>query len=143
MSFAIQIGASKERTVNIDSNQTTSFLWEGENVLSTPSMISELEETCRVLLKEQFITDVEWDSVGTLVNVRHLASTPVGAQVFFKAEVISVEGRRVQFRVEAADNIEKIGDGTHERFIIHIPKFRARIQGKQKQLEVHEKSDKL
>jgi fluoroacetyl-CoA thioesterase len=143
MSFAIQIGASKERTVNIDSNQTTSFLWEGENVLSTPSMISELEETCRVLLKEQFITDVEWDSVGTLVNVRHLASTPVGAQVFFKAEVISVEGRRVRFRVEAADNIEKIGDGTHERSIIHIPKFRARIQGKQKQLEVHEKSDKL
>ena len=143
MSFAIQIGASKERTVNIDSNQATSFLWEGENVLSTPSMISELEETCRVLLKEQFITDVEWDSVGTLVNVRHLASTPVGAQVFFKAEVISVEGRRVRFRVEAADNIEKIGDGTHERFIIHIPKFRARIQGKQKQLEVHEKSDKL
>lgn len=143
MSFAIQIGASKERTVNIDSNQTTSFLWEGENVLSTPSMISELEETCRVLLKEQFITDVEWDSVGTLVNVRHLAGPPVGAQVFFKAEVISVEGRRVRFRVEAADNIEKIGDGTHERFIIHIPKFRARIQGKQKQLEVHEKSDKL
>jgi fluoroacetyl-CoA thioesterase len=143
MSFAIQIGASKERTLNIDSNQTTSFLWEGENVLSTPSMISELEETCRVLLKEQFISDVEWDSVGTLVNVRHLASTPVGAQVILKAEVISVEGRRVQFRVEAADNIEKIGDGTHERFIIHIPKFRARIQGKQKQLEVHEKSDKL
>jgi fluoroacetyl-CoA thioesterase len=139
MSFAIQIGASKERTVNIDSNQTTSFLWEGENVLSTPSMISELEETCRLLLKEQFITDVELDSVGTLVNVRHLASTPVGAQVFFKAEVISVEGRRVLFRVEASDNIEKIGDGTHERFIIHIPKFRIRIQGKQKQLEVHKK----
>ena len=65
MNFAIQIGASKERTVNIDSNQTTSLLWEGENVLSTPSMISELEETCGVLLKEQFITDVEWDSVGT------------------------------------------------------------------------------
>ena len=143
MSFAIRIGASKERTVNIDSNKTTSFLWEGENVFSTPSMISELEETCRVLLKEQFITDVEWDSVGTLVNVRHLASTPVGAQVILKAEVISVEGRRVQFRVEAADNIEKIGDGTHERFLIHIPKFRARIQEKQKQLEAHEKGDKL
>ena len=143
MSFAIRIGASKERTVNIDSNKTTSFLWEGENVFSTPSMISELEETCRVLLKEQFISDVEWDSVGTLVNVRHLASTPVGAQVFLKAEVISVEGRRVQFRVEAADNIEKIGDGTHERFLIHIPKFRARIQEKQKQLEAHEKGDKL
>ena len=143
MSFAIRIGASKERTVNIDSNKTTSFLWEGENVFSTPSMISELEETCRVLLKEQFVSDVEWDSVGTLVNVRHLASTPVGAQVILKAEVISVEGRRVQFRVEAADNIEKIGDGTHERFLIHIPKFRARIQEKQKQLEAHEKGDKL
>src|SRR6266566_3117736 len=134
MSFAIQIGASKERTVNIDSNQTTSFLWEGENVLSTPSMISELEETCRVLLKEQFILLGDWDSVGTLVNIRHLAATPVGARVAFKARVVSVDARRVLFDVEASDNLERIGDGKHERFIINVPRFRDKFRSKQKHL---------
>ena len=45
--FAVKIGASKERTITVNSNQTTSFLWKGENVLSTPSMIAEMEETCQ------------------------------------------------------------------------------------------------
>ena len=88
MEFPVKIGASKERTIKVNSNQTTSFLWEGENVLSTPSMIAEMEETCRLLLKEQVIHDPEWDSVGTVVKIEHLAATPVGAKVFLKAEVI-------------------------------------------------------
>src|ERR671924_2112190 len=96
-SFSVKVGATKERRITVDSNQTTSFLWEGENVISTPSMIAEMEETCRLLLKDQAIPDQEWDSVGTVVNVKHLAATPVGAEVFFKAKVVSVEGRRVMF----------------------------------------------
>ena len=123
MDFAIKVGASKERTITVRSNQTTSFLWEGENVLSTPSMIAEMEETCRLLLKEQAIPDSEWDSVGTVVKIEHLAATPVGAEVFLKAEVVSVDGRRVMFKTEERDKIEKIGEGTHERFIINVPRF--------------------
>ena len=136
MNSIVKVGATKERKIRIDSNQSTSFLWEGENVFSTPSMISEMEETCRLLLKEQFITDAQWDSVGTFVEIRHLAATPVGAEVLLKANVISVNGKRVMFDVEAFDRIEKIGEGRHERFIIDIPKFRARFIAKQKELAI-------
>ena len=136
MDFVVKIGTLKERTITVNSNQTTSFLWKGENVLSTPSMISEMEETCRLLLKEQVIPDSEWDSVGTVVKIEHLAATPVGAEVFLKSEVASVNGRRVMFKVEARDKLEKIGDGMHERFIINIPRFRAKFDEKQKQLQM-------
>ena len=136
MDFTVKIGASKERTITVSSSQTTSFLWEGENVLSTPSMIAEMEETCRLLLKEQVIPDPEWDSVGTVVKIEHLAATPVGAQVFLKAEVVSVDGRRVIFNTQAQDKLEKIGEGVHERFIINVPRFRAKFNEKQKQLQM-------
>lgn len=135
MSFIVNVGATKERKVKINSNQTTSFLWEGENVFSTPAMISEMEETCRLLLKEQFIPNAEWDSVGTVVNIKHLAATPIGTEVLLKSKVISVNGRRVMFDVEAFDKIEKIGQGQHERFIINIPKFKNKFNEKIKQLE--------
>jgi len=134
MSFSITLGASKQRYVRIKPSQTTSFLWEGENVLSTPSMISEMEETCRLLLKEKFLTE-EWDSVGTYVNVRHLAATPVGSNVDFKAKIITVNSKKVLFEVVALDSIETIGDGKHERHIIHVPTFRERFINKQKKLK--------
>jgi fluoroacetyl-CoA thioesterase len=134
MDFEVKLGASKERTTIVNSDQTTRFLWEGENVLSTPSMIAEMEETCRLLLKEQVVPEPEWDSVGTVVNVKHLAATPVGAEVFVSAMVVSVDGRRVMFEIEARDKLEKIGEGRHERFIINVPSFRAKFDEKQKQL---------
>jgi predicted thioesterase len=130
----VKVGAVKEREITVSSNMTTSFLWEGENVFSTPAMIMEMEETCRLLLKEQVIPEAEWDSVGTIVDVRHLAATPVGAHVFLKAKVASVNGRQVMFDVEARDKLERIGEGRHERFIINVPRFRAKFGEKQKQL---------
>lgn len=130
----LKIGAEKEREITVDSNMTTSFLWEGENVLSTPAMIMEIEETCRLLLKEQVIPEKEWDSVGTIVDVKHLAATPVGAQAFFKAKISSVEGRRVMFEVKARDRLDTIGEGRHERFIINVPKFRAKFDEKARRL---------
>jgi fluoroacetyl-CoA thioesterase len=134
MSFEVKIGFTKERKIRINSNQTTSFLWEGENVLSTPSLISEIEETCRLLLKEQFIPDPNWDSVGTLVDIRHIAATPVGAEVLLKSKVILVNGKRIMFEVEAFDNLEKIAEGRHERFIINIPEFKDKFNVKRNKL---------
>jgi fluoroacetyl-CoA thioesterase len=124
------VGAVKERQVRVSSTQTTSFLWEGENVFSTPSMIAEMEETCRLMLKEQFIPEADSDSVGTLVNVRHLAATPVGAVVLLTAKIIESKNRKVTFEVEASDKIEKIGEGIHERVVINIPKFKAKFNEK-------------
>jgi len=134
MDFPVRIGATKERTITVSSNQTTSFLWEGENVLSTPSMIAEMEETCRLLLKEQVLSDPELDSVGTIVDVKHLAATPVGGEVTLSSTVVSVEGRRVMFEVQARDRLEKVGEGRHERFIINVPSFRAKFNEKRKRL---------
>jgi fluoroacetyl-CoA thioesterase len=128
-------GAAKERKIRVNVGQSTSFLWKGENVFSTPSMISEMEETCRLLLKEEFLPDEEWDSVGTLVNVRHLKATPVGAEIKLKAKVVSVNNRRVTFEVDAVDKIEKIGEGIHERTIINVQEFRERFNTKLKKLD--------
>ena len=128
-------GAAKERKIRVNEGQSTSFLWEGENVFSTPSMISEMEETCRLLLKEEFLQDEEWDSVGTLVNIRHLKATPVGAEIKLKAKVVNVNNRRVTFEVDAVDKIEKIGEGVHERTIINVREFRERFNTKLKKLD--------
>jgi fluoroacetyl-CoA thioesterase len=126
---------TKERKIKVGAGQSTSFLWEGENVFSTPSMIAEMEETCRLLLKEEFLQDEDWDSVGTLVNIRHLRATPVGTEVKLKARVIDVKDRRVTFEVDAVDKIEKIGEGLHERTVINVPEFRERFNKKLKKLD--------
>ena len=131
----ILTGAAKERKIRVKAGQSTSFLWEGENVFSTPSMISEMEETCRLLLKEEYLQDEEWDSVGTLVNIRHLKATPVGAEIKLKAKVVNVNNRRVTFEIDAVDKIEKIGEGIHERTIINVPEFRERFNTKLKKLD--------
>jgi len=140
MDFEIKLGTKYERRIKVSHNQTTSFLWDGENVFSTPSMISEMEETCRLLLKEQFLkVDSEWDSVGTVVDINHTAATPVGAEIILKAEIIGVDGRRVQFKVSTEDNLEQIGEGKHERFIINIPKFKEKFDLKVKRLDEFQK----
>ena len=136
MEFDIIKGAMNERRIKVDHNQTTSFLWEGENVFSTPSMISEMEETCRLLLKEQFLkVDSEWDSVGTIVDIRHTAATPVGAEILLKAEVIGIDGRKISFKVSVEDSLELIGEGKHERFIINVPRFKEKFDQKIKRLD--------
>ena len=130
----MKIGTTTERVIITNSNQTTSFLWEGENVLSTPSMISEMEETCRLLLKDFYLKDNDWDSVGTIVEIRHIAATPVGSKILLKAIVESVDNRKVMFNVEAFDEMEKMVDGRHERFIINIPKLKSKFEEKKKKL---------
>lgn len=136
MNYLAKTGVVKERRIKVSSSQTTSFLWEGENVMSTPSMISEMEETCRLLVKEDCIVDSNWDSVGTLVNIKHLAATPVGAEIIVRAKILSFEERRVSFAVEASDNLERIGEGIHERALIEVPRFRQKFIEKQKKLRL-------
>ena len=136
MDFKIIPYAKKERQTTVKQSQTTSFLWEGENVFSTPSMISEMEETCRLLLKEQFLNNNdEFDSVGTLVDIKHLAATPVGAEITLSAEIISADDSRILFKVSAKDKLELIGEGKHERFIINIPRFKERFNKKVEKLK--------
>jgi len=91
-------------------------------------MIGNMEMTCRNTVLP--FLDPGHDTVGTHVNVAHLAAAPMGMSVRFLAEVTAVDGRRVTFRVEAWDEKEKIGEGTHERGIINIAKFATRLAAK-------------
>jgi fluoroacetyl-CoA thioesterase len=125
----IPIGTKLEHKLLVDNEVAINFLgMEGARVLGTPWMIGWMERTCRDAVLP--LLDAGHDTVGTHVDVRHLAATPMGMTVTFKAEVIGVEGRRITFRVEARDEKEKCGEGTHERAIINIARFAAKMQGK-------------
>jgi predicted thioesterase len=125
----IPIGAKHEEILVITSDVAISFLGlEGARVLSTPHMIGYMERTCRNLVL-QFL-DPGYDTVGTHVDVRHMAAAPLGATVKFHAEVIGVQERRVDFRIEASDEKEKIGEGTHERTVINVARFAEKMAAK-------------
>ena len=125
----IPIGAKGEFQMLVTSEVAITFLGtEGTRVLSTPHMIGFMEMTCRNTVLP--LLDAGYDTVGTHVNVAHLAAAPIGMSVTFTVEVIGVDGRRVEFRVEARDEKEKIGEGTHVRAIINVAKFATRLAQK-------------
>ncbi len=125
----IPVGSKGEQQVLVTHEFAIDFLGhEGGRVLATPWMIGLMEYTCRNSVKP--ILGDDWDTVGTHVDVKHIAATPLGMSVTFQSEVIACNDRRVTFRVEAFDEKEKIGEGTHERAIINIEKFVARLAAK-------------
>ena len=97
-------------------------------VFSTPMMILMMENAALNALRP-FLEPGE-SAVGTVVNVRHLAATPVGQTVHAEAEVTEVDGRRVAFTVSARDEREEIGRGTHERMVIDLKRFGTRLAEK-------------
>jgi fluoroacetyl-CoA thioesterase len=101
---------------------------EDARVLSTPHLVALLEMTARNTI--QPLLDEGEGSVGTEVNIRHFAAAPMGVSVVFRAQVTNVEGRRVRFSIEAHDETEKLAEGTHERFVISIDRFRSRLAAK-------------
>ena len=126
---SIPIGARAEMKLLVTSECATTFMGaDGPRVLSTPHMIGRMELTSRDAVLP--FLDAGFDTVGTHVDVYHLAAAPIGAVVTFTAEVAAVDGRRIRFRVEAWDETEKIGEGTHERAIINVAKFATRLAEK-------------
>jgi predicted thioesterase len=125
----ILIGTGWEEQFLVTTESAITFLGlEGPRVLSTPHMIGYMERICRDAVLP--LLDAGFDTVGTHVDVYHLAAAPIGAVVTYTAEVVAVNGRRIQFRVEARDGKEKIGEGTHERAIINVAKFATRLAEK-------------
>jgi len=97
-------------------------------VLATPVMIMIMENAALNAMKP-YLGDNE-SALGTRVDVRHLAATPAGRHVKGEAEVTTVDGRRVEFTIRATDAGEVIGTGTHERVIIELTQFMARLKSK-------------
>ena len=97
-------------------------------VLATPVMINVIEAAA--LAAVEHLLPAGHQSLGIRLDVRHFAATPVGLTVTTTAEVTGVEGRTITFRVEARDDREVIGDGTHERVVVNVARFDDRVQRK-------------
>lgn len=97
-------------------------------VLATPVMIMAMENAALNAIKPYF--EAGESAVGTRVDVKHLAATPVGRRITATAEVTRVEGRHIEFKVWAMDGAETIGKGTHERSLIDVAKFAAQLAAK-------------
>jgi len=97
-------------------------------VFGTPSLVGLLEAAAVKALEGQL--PGAQTTVGGHIDVRHLAATPVGMQVRARAELISIDGRKLTFKIEAWDEVEKIGEALHERFVIDTEKFIAKVQAK-------------
>lgn len=98
-------------------------------VLSTPHLVGLLETTAHRAI--QPFLEAGQSSVGSLINIKHLAATPDGMEIRIRVELLAVDGRKLRFNVEAWDEIEKIAEGEHERFIIDSARFSERVEKKQ------------
>ena len=97
-------------------------------VLATPVMINLIEAAA--LKAIEHLLPAGYQSLGTHLDVKHVAATPVGMKVVATAEVTKVDGRSVSFRVSARDEMDLIGEGVHERVVVNVAKFDVRVQKK-------------
>ncbi len=97
-------------------------------VLATPAMVALMEKTARMSVTPYL--EEGQSTVGTLVNVKHLAASPVGMRIICRTELMDIDRRRLVFHVECSDEAGLIGEGEHERFIIDEAKFMAKAEAK-------------
>jgi predicted thioesterase len=118
----VSTGIKAQMSVTVDETNTASSLGSGYlPVFGTPAMIALMEETAASCV--ELFLESGYSTVGTEVNIKHLAATPIGMQVRIEAELTGVNGRELVFTVAAYDDAEKIGEGTHTRFIVQNEKF--------------------
>ncbi|NLG36522.1 MAG: thioesterase family protein [Clostridiales bacterium] len=116
---------SASQTLTVTPDMTAESIRSGAaRVFSTPSMIALME--CAAVAAVEPCLEAGWISVGTALNVEHLAPTPIGLAVTAIARLLSADGRRLRFAVEARCGDEIIGRGTHERVVVHHERFMAR-----------------
>jgi len=113
----------------VGPEHTAPFVGSGRiAVLATPVMINVIEAAS--LAAVEHLLPSGHQSLGIHLDVSHVAATPVGLRVTATAEVIGLEGRTIKFRVEARDEVETIGGGTHERVVVSVERFDERVQRK-------------
>lgn len=128
MKPSLASGLTFERRVVVDEPRTIGFMGEGGRVYSTPSLARDIEQTCRDGLLEHL--DPGEDSVGTRIELDHLAPTLLGMAVVIRVKIIEVKGRLVTFEVSARDPIDDVGRGKHMRFVTDIQKTVERLKAK-------------
>jgi predicted thioesterase len=129
MSTAFQAGMSHELKMKTQPEHSARRFYPNlPDVFATP-FLSGLMEQVSAELVDKHLNPGE-QSVGVSMNLKHLAATPLGMEIRVKTEIVAVEGRKLTFQLEAFDEVEKIGEATHERFIIVADKFNARVAEK-------------
>jgi fluoroacetyl-CoA thioesterase len=122
----IKVGMSAERMLVVPPERTVGHFVRGmPMVYATPMMILEMEMTSGDAISRYL--EAGWITVGTEVDIRHLAATPVGAKVRTTARVIAVERRVIRFEVEAFDDKRRIGEGRHARGLVNREAFTKRL----------------
>ncbi|AEG58499.1 thioesterase family protein [Desulforamulus ruminis] len=134
MTTELKPGLTREvETIVDETNTAIAYGSGGVNVFATPAMIGLMEKAA-LELADSYLPEGQ-TTVGTLVNIKHTAATPLGLGVKAKAELMEIDGKRLVFRVEAFDESGPIGAGVHERFVIVKDKFIQKAESKAKAKE--------
>jgi fluoroacetyl-CoA thioesterase len=128
MKTTLQAGVSGGAKIVIDRERTIDFMGEKARVYATPTLVRDIEMTCRELLLQHL--DAGEDSVGTRVEIDHLAASLMGMTVELSVRIADVQGRAVTFEVTGSDNLEPVCRGRHMRFIVDVAKTEARLAAK-------------
>lgn len=128
MKQSLAAGISTTRRVEIDRARTIDFMGEDGRVYATPELVRDIEITCREFLLEHL--DTGEDSVGIRIEADHMAATLMGMAVEFSVTIAEVKGRQVVFDVTAKDDLEKICQGRHIRFVVDVEQTKKRLAGK-------------
>jgi predicted thioesterase len=129
LSEQLKPGLTGDAEIVVGTRDTAPHVGSGKiGVLATPIMVN-LMEAAALQAVERFMPPGH-QTVGTRLDVRHYAATPVGMRVRAHAELVRVDGRTLTFRIRAEDDREAIGEGTHERLVINVERFDVRMQRK-------------
>lgn len=125
----IEIGMRGEASLVVGTNDTAPRIGSGRiPVLGTPVMITLIEEAALACVEHAL--EPGHQSLGTHLDVSHVAATPIGMTVTAEAELVEIDGRKLVFAVLARDAVELIGEGRHSRLVVDAARFEARLAGK-------------
>ncbi len=125
----LETGIKGTRTVTVNESNTAKVMGSGTlDVFATPALIALMEETCWRSVANEL--EEGSGTVGTLLEIKHTAPTPVGMKVTCESTLTEVDGRRLVFEVTASDAKGVVGEGKHERFIIQNEKFQMKANAK-------------
>ncbi|MEM4576192.1 MAG: thioesterase family protein [Candidatus Nezhaarchaeales archaeon] len=123
----LNVGLKFSKKYNTSSINSAKYMGSGNvDVLATPAMIAFMENVCLTAVEDKLPEG--FTSVGTTVNVTHIAAAPIGAEIEVKAILLSIDGKRLTFWVEAWWGNRKIGQGIHERVVVNIAEFLSRLK---------------
>lgn len=127
--FNLKVGMTGEASVIVNASNTALKFGSGAvNVYATPAMIG-LMENASINAVDRHLPE-GYATVGTKIEIKHMAATPIGMKVMANAEVIEIDGLKIKFKVEAFDEKEKIGEGKHNRYIVKLSDFSRKAESK-------------